>query len=431
MATQILMPALSPTMEEGKLAKWLVKEGDSIRSGDVIAEIETDKATMEFEAADEGRIGKILVPAGAERVKVHTPIAILLAEGEEMSAATDISTAMASIKEAMKAGAPPSPQPAAKEVAREPRTGEAARIFASPLARRIAAAKGIDLKTLKGSGPRGRIVKTDVETATATAVPAAAAPVPATVPVPAAGLSPLPDAKLFYKPEEYDEIPNDMMRSSIAKRLAASAGLIPHIVLSVDCKLDELLAVRASLNAASPKDAKAYKLSVNDFVVKAAAMALMEVPEINASWTDKAILRHKHADVGVAASIPSGLITPIVARAEEKGLVAISAEIRAMIARAKEKKLRPDEYEGGSFSVSNLGMFGVKQFSAIINPPQSAILAVGAGEPRPVVKDGKLAVATVMTATLSLDHRVEGGAAGARFLQVFKQFIEQPAAMLL
>jgi pyruvate dehydrogenase E2 component (dihydrolipoamide acetyltransferase) len=430
MATQILMPALSPTMEEGKLAKWLVKEGDAVKSGDVMAEIETDKATMEFEAVDEGRIGRILVAAGTEGVKVNTPIAVLLADDEDANAVPDISTAMLSIKQAVteeamtKIASPPVGEAAQPRVSGGG-AGEGARIFASPLAKRIATQKGLSLAAIAGSGPRGRIVKADVENAK----PIAAAPAAQASSGPVAGLSPLPDAKLFYAPDSYVEVPNDMMRRSIAKRLAASAGLIPHISLTVDCVLDELLATRAALNEAAQKGA--YKLSVNDFVLKAAAMALMAVPEINASWTDAAILRHKHADIGVAVAIDSGLITPIVTHAEDKGLAAISGEVKSLVARAKEKKLKPNEYEGGTFSVSNLGMFGVKHFAAIINPPQAAILAVGVGEARPMVKNGKLEVATVMSVTLSVDHRVADGAAGARFLLVFKQFIEQPAAMLL
>jgi pyruvate dehydrogenase E2 component (dihydrolipoamide acetyltransferase) len=418
MAVQILMPALSPTMEEGKLAKWLVKEGDAVKSGDILAEIETDKATMEFEAVDEGTVGKILVAPGAEGVKVGTPIAVLLAEGEKPGAA-DIPAAMASIKQAIAETAPATTTaPPVGVIGAHGAPGEGKRIFASPLARRIAGQKGLDLAKVTGSGPRGRIVAADVEKAPA---PAAAA----------SGFAALPDARLFYKPEDYVEIPNDAMRKSIAKRLAASAALIPHIALTVDCRLDTLLAVRANLNAAAPKGGGAYKLSVNDFIIKAAAHALMKVPEVNVSWTDAATLRHRHADIGVAVALETGLITPIVFHAEEKGLVAISEEVKSLAARAKEKKLKPNEYEGGSFSVSNLGMFGTRQFSAIINPPQAAILAVGAGEPRAVVRDGKIEAATVMTITLSLDHRAADGAAGARFLSVLKQFIEDPAEMLL
>jgi len=445
MSTQILMPALSPTMEEGKLSKWLVKEGDEVKSGDILAEIETDKATMEFEAVDEGTIGKILVPEGTEGVKVNAPIATLIGEGEDSNAPVDISSAMASIKDAVsaetKAPAKPAaapetkPLPEAAKAASPPAQGEGGkgRVFASPLARRIAQQKGIDIAGLSGSGPRGRIVKSDVEGAKPGAQKPAAAAAPRAETAHQAGagmaVAPLPDARLFFKPEDYEEIPHDSMRKSIAKRLTSSKALIPHFYLTVDCRIDGLLAVRAKLNEAAPKGG--YKLSVNDFVVKASAMALMRVPEVNASWTDTAILRHKHADVGVAVALDFGLITPIVFRAEEKGLVAISGEIKSLAERARTKKLKPQEFEGGGFAVSNLGMFGIKQFTGVINPPHAAILAVGAGEERAVVVGGKIEAATIMTVTMSCDHRVIDGATGARFLQAFKQFVEEPAAMLL
>jgi pyruvate dehydrogenase E2 component (dihydrolipoamide acetyltransferase) len=458
-ATQILMPALSPTMEEGKLARWLVKEGDDVKSGDILAEIETDKATMEFEAVDEGRIGKIIVPEGTEGVKVNAPIATLLAEGDDANAPVDISSAMASIKDAVSAEAKGAAKPATAlplTPALSPGGGEGGsstlapaergrgqgegvsksapaaseRIFASPLARRIAQQKGIDIASLAGSGPRGRIVKSDVESAKP------GAPKPITAPrVEAAhagagiAVAPLPDARLFFRKEDYEEIPHDSMRKSIAKRLTSSKTLIPHFYLTIDCRIDGLLATRAKLNEAAPKGG--YKLSVNDFVVKASAMALMRVPEVNASWTDTAILRHKHADVGVAVALDFGLITPIVFHAEEKGLVAISNEVKSLAERARAKKLKPQEFEGGGFAVSNLGMFGIRQFTGVINPPHAAILAVGAGEERPVVVGGKIEAATVMTVTMSCDHRVIDGATGARFLQAFKQFVEEPAAMLL
>jgi len=457
-ATQILMPALSPTMEEGKLTKWLVKEGDEVKSGDILAEIETDKATMEFEAVDEGTIGKILVPEGTEGVKVNVPIATLIGEGEDASAPVDISSAMASIKDAVsaeaKAPAAPAPVPvpvpvpvpekkplpeAAKAASTLPQgEGGKERVFASPLARRIAQQKGIDIASLSGSGPRGRVVKSDVEGAKPGAQKPTAAAAPRAEAAPAAGagivgVTPLPDARLFFKKEDYEEIPHDAMRKSIAKRLTSSKTLIPHFYLTVDCRIDGLLAVRAKLNeAVTPKSGGAgYKLSVNDFVVKASAMALMRVPEANASWTDTAILRHKHADVGVAVALDFGLITPIVFRAEEKGLIAISGEIKSLAERARAKKLKPQEFEGGGFAVSNLGMFGIKQFTGVINPPHAAILAVGAGEERAVVVGGKIEAATIMTVTMSCDHRVIDGATGARFLQAFKQFVEEPAAMLL
>jgi pyruvate dehydrogenase E2 component (dihydrolipoamide acetyltransferase) len=446
MATNILMPALSPTMEEGKLAKWLVKEGDTVKSGDILAEIETDKATMEFEAVDEGKIGKILVPEGSEGVKVNAPIAVLLGEGEKADAAVDIAGAMKDIKAAVKAEAPLTPAAAngkaAAPVSLSPQggeggaanaaPGEGARIFASPLARRIAATKGVDLSTLSGTGPRGRIVKSDVENAK----PGAAKPV-AGAPATAGGIpgvAPLPDARLLYPAGSYVETPHDSMRKAIAKRLTSAKTLIPHYYLTVDCNLDALMAVREKMNAAAPKSKEkgpAYKLSVNDFIIKASAMALMKHPDVNASWTDTAILRHKDADVGVAVALDFGLITPIIFKAQSKGLVEISAEVKSLAARAKEKKLKPNEYEGGGFSVSNLGMYGIKNFTSIINPPQSCIIAVGAGEERAIVKDGKLDIGVVMTVTMSADHRVVDGGTGAKFLQTLKAFIEEPASMLL
>ena len=441
MSTNILMPALSPTMEEGKLAKWLVKEGDTVKSGDILAEIETDKATMEFEAVDEGKIGKILVPDGTEGVKVNEPIAVLLGEGEKADAApppSDIHSAMASIKDAVTAETknPEAPKQAQAAPAASAPEHKGERVFASPLARRIAEQKGIDIAALSGSGPRGRIVKADVEAAKPGAQkPAVAKPgVAQQAPVQAgaaslAGVHPLPDARAFFSKEDYEEIPHDSMRKAIARRLTSSKTLIPHFYLTIDCRIDGLLATRARLNEAGAKSG--FKLSVNDFVVKASALALMRVPEVNASWTDTAILRHKHADVGVAVALDFGLITPIVFRAEEKGLAAISNEIKSLAERAKAKKLKPNEFEGGGFSVSNLGMFGIKQFTGVINPPHAAILAVGAGEQRAIVAGGKVEAATMMTVTMSCDHRVIDGATGARFLDAFKQFVEEPAAMLL
>jgi len=438
-ATNILMPALSPTMEEGKLARWLVKEGDTVKSGDILAEIETDKATMEFEAVDEGRIGKILVPEGSEGVKVNAPIAVLLGEGEK-AGAVDIPAAMKDIGAAVKAEAPKAAAPKAeapKVEAAKPEAPKAVapaqvgnRVFASPLARRIAASKGIDIAALSGTGPRGRIVKSDVENAKPGAAKPAAAPSVGAVSGGGIGVAALPDARMFYKAGEYEEVPHDSMRKAIAKRLTSAKALIPHYYLTIDCNLTALMATREALNKAAGKNA-AYKLSVNDFVVKASAMALMKHPDVNTSWTDTAILRHKHADVGIAVAIPSGLITPIVFAAETKGLAAISNEVKELATKAKDKKLKPNEYEGGGFSVSNLGMFGVKSFTSIINPPQSCIIAVGAGEERAIVVDGKIEVATMMTVTMSCDHRVVDGATGAKFLQTFKQFIEEPASMLL
>ena len=465
MPTPILMPALSPTMTEGKLAKWLKKEGDAIKSGDVLAEIETDKATMEFEAVDEGRVGRILVPEGTEGVKVNQPIATLLVDGDEATQAEvpaapragngsepkpapvpakasvgDISVAMSSIRDALAAEAPQAPPSPSS-----PRH-EGERVFATPLARRMAEIGGIEIGAIKGSGPRGRIVKADVEGALAGAsapsakkpeAPAASPsrPSPQAAAAPAApsatGFPGLPDARLFFDPQDYEEVPHDSMRKAIARRLTSAKALVPHFYLTIDCRIDELMAMRARLNAASPKGDDGYKLSVNDFVMKAAALALMRIPAVNASWTETAILRHRHADIGVAVALDFGLITPIVFRAEEKGLVAISNEVKSLAERARTKKLKPKEYEGGGFAISNLGMFGIKDFTAVINPPHAGILAVGAGEERVVVRDGKMEVAQVMTVTMSCDHRVIDGATGARFLQVFKHFVEDPAAMLL
>jgi len=442
MATNILMPALSPTMEEGKLAKWLVKEGDTVKSGDILAEIETDKATMEFEAVDEGKIGKILVPEGSEGVKVNAPIAVLLDEGEKLGDApapaapsgTDIAGAMKDIKAAVKAEAAAAPKAAAPAAAPAASRADGERIFASPLAKRIAAEKGLDLSVLSGTGPRGRIVKLDVENAK----PGAAKPVAAAAPAAAGagipGVAPLPDARLLYPAGSYEETPHDSMRKAIAKRLTSAKTLIPHYYLTIDCNLDALMAVREKMNAAAPKGkdkVPAYKLSVNDFIMKASAMALMKHPDVNASWTDTAILRHKDADVGVAVALDFGLITPIIFKAQTKGLVEISNEVKTLAALAKEKKLKPNQYEGGGFSVSNLGMYGIKSFTSIINPPQSCIIAVGAGEERPVVRNGKVEISTIMTVTMSADHRVVDGGTGAKFLGTLKQFIEEPASMLL
>jgi pyruvate dehydrogenase E2 component (dihydrolipoamide acetyltransferase) len=467
MSTQILMPALSPTMEEGKLAKWHVKEGDAVKAGDILAEIETDKATMEFEAIDEGRIGKILVPEGAEGVKVNAPIAVLEIEGEGEAPSKDIPSTMQAIREALApAAAPAQPSQPAKQAAPEaPKSappppqeviakkgnGAAAphtedRIFASPLAKRIAQVSGVDLAALHGSGPRGRIVKADVEAAAKGGVAKPAQrpqeQTPASRPAAPAheaaaglsGIAPLPDARLFYKEGEYDTVPNDSMRKTIARRLTSAKTLIPHYYLTIDCDIGALMQIRARLNDKATKGADktpAYKLSVNDFVIKASAMALMKHPDVNASWTEAAILKHHHADIGIAVDLNPGLITPIIFHAETRGLMEISNEAKSLAERAKAKKLKPQEYEGGAFSISNLGMLGIRQFTALINPPQSAILAVGAGEERVVAREGKMIVADIMTLTMSCDHRVIDGATGARFLQTLKTFIEEPASMLL
>ncbi len=447
MPINITMPALSPTMEEGNLAKWLVKEGDKVKSGDVIAEIETDKATMEVEAVDEGIVAKIVVPAGTEAVKVNALIAILAEEGEDVAAAAAGGGSAAPKAEAApapKAEAAPSPAaapaaapaPAAASAAPAASSGE--RVFASPLARRLAKEAGLDLKAVSGSGPKGRVVKSDVEKAVSTGgakaapAPAAAASTAAPAPVLAKGASEEAVLKNFAE-GSYELVPHDGMRKTIAKRLQESKQTIPHFYVSVDCELDALMALRAQLNAAAPeKDGKpAYKLSVNDMVIKALALALRDVPDANVSWTDTNMVKHKHADVGVAVSIPGGLITPIIRKAEEKSLSTISNEMKDLGKRAKDRKLKPEEYQGGTTAVSNMGMMGVKSFSAVVNPPHATILAVGAGEERVVVKKGEMKVANVMTVTLSTDHRCVDGALGAELLGAFKRYIENPMGMLV
>ncbi|MGN6096943.1 MAG: pyruvate dehydrogenase complex dihydrolipoamide acetyltransferase [Bosea sp. (in: a-proteobacteria)] len=444
MPTNILMPALSPTMEKGNLAKWLKKEGDTIKSGDIIAEIETDKATMEVEAVDEGVLAKIVVPEGTADVAVNEIIGVIAGEGEDAKsvsapAAGAAPKAEAPKAEPAKADAPaPAAAPAAARAAAVSSKASGNRAFASPLARRIAKEAGLDLAAIAGSGPHGRIVEKDVEAAKksggAKAAPAAAAPVaakPAAAPL-ATGPSDEQVKKLF-EPGSYEEIPHDGMRKTIARRLTEAKQTIPHFYVTVDCELDALLKLRAELNAAAPeKDGKpAYKLSVNDMVIKALALALKAVPDANVSWTESARLTHKHADVGVAVSIPGGLITPIIRDACHKTLSQISNEMKDMAARAKARKLKPEEYQGGTTAVSNLGMFGVKDFAAVVNPPHATILAVGAGEQRVIVKGGQPAVATVMSVTLSTDHRAVDGALGAELLQAFKGYIEKPMAMLV
>ncbi len=445
MPTEILMPALSPTMEKGKLAKWLVKEGDTVSSGDIIAEIETDKATMEVEAVDEGKVGKILVAEGTDDVAVNTAIAVLLEEGET---AGDIKSTGEEKKPAPKAEAKAeaAPQPKAEApVPAAPATKAAAparepdaRIFASPLARRIAKQNGIDISLLSGSGPHGRIVKADVEKAQKEGVPAAAPKAGAPVGAPAAAApvatGPSDDmVRRLFAEGSYEELPHDGMRKTIAARLSESNQTVPSYNISLDCRLDALLKVRADLNAAAPeKDGKpAYKLSVNDFIIKALALALRDVPMANGSWTSTARLLHKHSDVGVAVAIPDGLITPIVRRAEEKPLSVISAEVKDMAKRARDKKLKPEEYQGGTTAVSNLGMFGVDNFTSIINPPHASIVSIGAGVEKPVVKNGAVAIATVMNATFAFDHRVIDGALGAELAAAFRHYVENPMAMLV
>jgi pyruvate dehydrogenase E2 component (dihydrolipoamide acetyltransferase) len=429
MPIQILMPALSPTMTEGKLAKWLKNEGDPVQSGDVLAEIETDKATMEVEAVDEGVLGKILVAEGTEGVAVNAPIALLLEEGEASSTLEAVIPAQppevapprhvstAAPQPPVLAPAAAAPAPGAKS------SGE--RIFASPLAKRMASQAGLDLTQIFGSGPHGRIVKADIEAAITAGVGQAAA---ATA-QPAA--SPKAPAALAEPGAAFVEVPNSTMRKVIAQRLSASKREIPHYYLTIDCNLDTLLELREKLNGRAPSGDKSYKLSVNDFIVRAVALALRVYPEANSSWTDGAIRLYQTVDVCVAVAAPNGLITPVVRDADNKGLAAISNEVRALAMRAREGKLMPEEYQGGGFTISNLGMFGIREFAAIINPPQSCLLSVGAAEKRPIVKDGALAVATMMSCTLSADHRSVDGAKGAEFLDVFKKLIEDPLTMLL
>lgn len=420
MPIEILMPALSPTMTEGTLAKWHKKEGDAIKSGDVLAEIETDKATMEFEAVDEGVLGKIVVPDGTAGVAVNALIGVILADGEDASALASVGTkAAASVAAAPVAAPVVVTAPAVAAVA----VSSGTRVFASPLARRIAANAGFAIDRIAGTGPHGRIVKADVEAAIAKGPQAApvAVAAPAAAPAVAAPVADNPFEPAFV------EQPNTSMRKVIAKRLTQAKQTIPHFYLSIDVELDALMKVRADLNGRSD----AYKLSVNDFIIRAVALGLKKVPAANASWGEAAIKRYTDIDVSVAVATPSGLITPVIRHADHKGLAEISGEIKTLAAKARDGKLMPEEYQGGGFTISNLGMYGIKDFSAIINPPQGAILAVGAGEQRPVVKNGALAIATVMTVTLSVDHRVIDGAVGAEFLAAFKPLIEDPLSMLL
>jgi pyruvate dehydrogenase E2 component (dihydrolipoamide acetyltransferase) len=435
MSINILMPALSPTMTEGTLARWLKNEGDRIKAGDVIAEIETDKATMEVEAVDEGVLEKILVPGGTSNVAVNAPIAILNdgsgpAAAPVQKSAPASGPAPAAPAPGGKAGFDPQPDP--------PRTNGHSpgdRVFASPLARRMAKQAGIDLAALKGSGPSGRIVKADIEAAmsgvAAKAAPAASPPA-APASKPAAAPAPALVTAASFAGQKHTLVPHSSMRKVIAKRLSESKQQVPHFYASIDCELDALLKLRADLNARSPKDgAGVYKLSVNDLVIKAAAITLRRLPKVNAAWADDGAVMFEDVDISVAVSIPDGLITPIIRRADQKGLVAISAEMKDLAARAKSGKLKLEEFQGGNFSISNMGMFGVKDFSAIINPPQAGILAVSAGEQRPVVKDGALAIATVMTVTLSVDHRIIDGALAAEWLAAFKAIVEDPLQMML
>ena len=429
--TDILMPALSPTMEEGVLAKWHVKVGDVVSAGDVIAEIETDKATMEVEAVDEGEITDILVAEGTEGVKVNTPIARLKDEGgaaapqkseKPAAKAEEAPKAAPAAVEAPKASAPVAPAPAA------PKSDNGDRIFSSPLARRIAAQNGVDLKSVKGTGPHGRIVKRDVEAAGKGAAQPAAATTAAAA---TSGIAPRQVqslAQMGIPDGSYDLIPLDGMKKAVARRMVDSIQNVPHFPLFIDCEIDQLMAVRAKVN--KMLEPQGIKVSVNDFIIKAAALALKMVPEANASYTPEGIAMHHNADVSMAVAIDGGLITPIIRKAETKGLAQIATESKDLAKRARERKLKPEEFQGGTFSVSNLGMFGIKQFTSIINEPQGCIMSVGAGEQRAVVKNGQIVPATVMTVTLTCDHRVVDGATGARFLQAFKPLIEDPVAML-
>jgi pyruvate dehydrogenase E2 component (dihydrolipoyllysine-residue acetyltransferase) len=453
MPINILMPALSPTMEKGNLAKWLKKEGEKVKPGDVIAEIETDKATMEVEAVDEGTLAKIVVPEGTADVPVNQLIAVLAGEGEDAKAAASSAASAPAPKPAeapkpaaapAKAQAPaakpapasaPSPTPPAAPAPAQAGNGHA-RIFSSPLARRLAKEAGIDLARIAGSGPHGRVVARDVESAkegkglkAPAASPAAGAPAPVIAPA-------LSDDKVraLYEEGSYEVIPLDNMRRTIAQRLTASTQTIPHFYLTIDCVIDKLTAAREEINASAPKDKDgkpAYKLSVNDFVVKGLALALQKIPNANVSWTDSGLLKHKHSDIGVAVALPGGLITPIVRNAETKSLSAISNELKDMVVRARARKLKPQEYQGGTSAVSNLGMYGIKDFTAVINPPHATILAVGAGEERAVVRKGQIVAANVMSVTLSCDHRAVDGALGAELIGAFKALIENPVMMVV
>jgi pyruvate dehydrogenase E2 component (dihydrolipoamide acetyltransferase) len=443
MPINITMPALSPTMEEGTLAKWLVKEGDTVKSGMIIAEIETDKATMEVEAVDEGKVGKLLVPAGTEGVKVNAVIAVLLEEGESAGdvKAPAAAPAKAEVAPAPKPATPPSASPspltpakagAQSAVAvldpgvRRDERNVGGRIIASPLAKRIAANKGIDLRALKGSGPHGRIIRRDVESAK----PGVAQPAQGGAPMTADGLI-LPQIldDRVYAPDSYELKPLDGMRKTVAKRLTQSFMQVPHFPLNIDITLDNLLTSRAAINNAAREG---VKVSVNDLLIKAAALALIDEPDCNASFTDKGIAYHRHANISVAVAVEGGLITPVIFKAETKGLAEISEEMKDLATRARERKLKPQEYMGGTFSISNLGMFGIKSFASIINPPEGMILSVGAGEKRAVVDEkGAVVARTVMSVTLTCDHRVIGGAEGAKWLAAFKRYVETPEAMLL
>ncbi len=451
MPINILMPALSPTMEKGNLAKWLKKEGDKVKSGDVIAEIETDKATMEVEAVDEGTIAKILVPEGTQDVAVNDVIAVLAGDGEDVkSAGAGAGAASAPPKAAPAAQAPaaakpasapaavtknPAPAPAAPvpQAASVPQTNGHGRTFSSPLARRLAKEAGIELGRINGSGPHGRIIARDVEEARSGKGLKAPAASPAGAPTFAPSMSDKQILALF-EPGSYEVVPHDGMRRTIAQRLTASVQTVPHFYLTMDCDIGKLLAAREEINATAPKDKDKkplYKLSVNDFVIKAMAIALQRIPDCNVSWTESGMLKHKHSDIGVAVAMPGGLITPIIRSAETKSLSAISGEMKDFAARARARKLKPEEYQGGTTAVSNLGMYGIKDFTAVINPPHATILAVGTSEERAVVRNGRIEAAHIMSVTLSCDHRAVDGALGAELIGAFKMLIENPVMMMV
>jgi pyruvate dehydrogenase E2 component (dihydrolipoamide acetyltransferase) len=451
MPINVLMPALSPTMEKGNLAKWLKKEGDQVKSGDVIAEIETDKATMEVEAVDEGTLAKIVVPEGTQDVPVNDVIAVLAGDGEDVKAAgagaasaspkpAPSAEAPAPAKPAATSAAPPAAKaapaagtPAPQATAAAPQTNGHARTFSSPLARRLAKEAGIELARINGSGPHGRVIARDVEEAKSGKGRKAPAAAPGGAPSIAPSMSDK-QVRALFEEGSYEVIPHDGMRRTIAQRLTASVQTVPHFYLTMDCNIGKLVEAREEINAAAPKDKDgkpAYKLSVNDFVIKALAVALQRIPNANVSWTDGGMLKHKHSDVGVAVAMPGGLITPIIRKAETKPISAISAEMKDFAARARARKLKPEEYQGGTTAVSNLGMFGIKDFTAVINPPHATILAVGTGEERAIVKNGKIEAAQIMSVTLSCDHRAVDGALGAELIGAFKMLIENPVMMVV
>jgi pyruvate dehydrogenase E2 component (dihydrolipoamide acetyltransferase) len=445
MPINILMPALSPTMEKGNLAKWLKKEGDKVKSGDVIAEIETDKATMEVEAVDEGTIAKIVVPEGTQDVPVNDVIAVLAGDGEDVKAAGSAAAApkpaapaSADAKPAPAAAPAPPPAPAAAQApapkaAPAPAMNGHDRIFSSPLARRLAKEAGIELGRIVGTGPHGRVIARDIEDAKSGKGLKAPAAAPAAAPSIAPSMSDKQILALF-EPGSYEVVPHDGMRRTIAQRLTASIQTVPHFYLTMDCDIGKLAAAREEINAAAPKDKEKkplYKLSVNDFVIKAMAIALQRIPNCNVSWTESGMLKHKHSDIGVAVAMPGGLITPIIRKAETKSLSTISSEMKDFAARARARKLKPEEYQGGTTAVSNLGMYGINHFTAVINPPHATILAVGTSEERPVVRSGKIEIATMMSVTLSCDHRAIDGALGAELIGAFKLLIENPVMMMV